>query len=152
MTILELVALLAAAVALLAAWRAHNDLKSVSARLDRLQSTLYESRSDARQGQTDLENRIASLDLAIQKTTGRLRFDPDRSLSDLFQTEPRAQAVLAAFHIGGCASCQVDENHSLAQAASERGADLDRVLAALNTLPANGGEPDLRIPNVRFEL
>ncbi len=81
-----------------------------------------------------------------------MRFDPGMSLTHLYEIEPRAQGVLAAFHIGGCASCAVDEDGTLADAVQERGADMDKVLAALNTLPANGGQADLRMPNVKFNI
>lgn len=151
MPILEISAILLAAVAIFIAWRATQEVKSMTAKLDRLQSTLFETRQEQRAQQEQVETKIASLDVSMQKATGKMRFDPNMQLTRLYETEPRAQAVLAAFHIGGCASCAVDEEGSLAQAVRERGADLDRVLTALNTLPANGGMTDLRMPNVRFD-
>lgn len=152
MPIPELVAVLLAAVAIFFAWRATLEIRALTAKLDRLQTTLYETRQDQRAQQEQTESRIAALDVAMQKATGKMRFDPNTPLTRLYEAEPRAQAVLAAFHIGGCASCAVDESGTLADAVSERGADLDRVLAALNTLPANGGHADLRMPNVNFKI
>lgn len=152
MPILEIFSILAAAVAILFAWRARQGIKTVTAKLDRLQSTVFETRQDQRAGQEKLESKLAGLDVAVQKATGNLRFDPNISLTRLYEAEPRAQAVLAAFHIGGCASCAVDEEGTLMDAVRERGADLDRVLTALNTLPENGGKGDLRMPNVRLEF
>lgn len=150
MPILEIFAVLVAAAAIFAAWRALGEIKAVTAKLDRLQTIVYETRQDQRAQQDQAQARIAALDVALQKATGKLRFDPNTPLVRLYESEPRAEAVLAAFHIGGCASCAVDENGTLADAVKERGADLDRVLAALNTLPANGGHADLRMPNVSF--
>ena len=76
----------------------------------------------------------------------------DITMRELLAQFPGAQrALFRRYHIGGCASCAVDEEGSLAQAVRERGADLDSVLTALNTLPANGGMNDLRMPNVRFD-
>lgn len=152
MPILEIVAILIAAVAIVAAWRVTQELRTLTGKLDRLQSTLYETRQDQRAQQEQVETKLAALDYATQKATGNLRFDPNIQLMSLYQTEPRAQAVLAGFHIGGCASCAVDENGTLAEAVRERGVDLDRVLKALNTLPYTGGGADLRLPNVRFEV
>ncbi len=152
MPILEIVAILIALAAGFIAWRATQDLKNVTAKLDRLQTTVYETRKDMKTQQQELENRIATLDVSMQKATGTLRFDPNQSLTHLFQVEPRAESVLAAFHIGGCADCAVDENGSLAQAVRERGADMDRILTALNMLPANGNPIELRMPNVKFEM
>lgn len=150
MPILEIFAIVVAATAIFMAWRAMQELKALTAKLDRLQSTLYETRQEQRTQQELTEGKIAALDVSVQRATGKMRFDPGVSLTRLYESEPRAQAVLAAFHIGGCASCAVDEEGSLAQAVSERGADLDKVLTALNTLPANGGAGDLRMPNVAF--
>lgn len=151
MPILELFALAISLVTIFVAWRAIQQVKQLTAKLDRLQTTLYETRQEQRAQQEQYEQRIAALDVSVQKATGNMRFDPSMSLTHLFQVEPRAQPVLAAFHIGGCASCAVDEDESLEHVVRERGADLDRVLAALNTLPAQNGDLDLRMPNVRFE-
>lgn len=151
MPILEIVAILLAAVAIFVAWRATQDLKTMTAKVDRLQTTLFETRQEQRAQQEQFETKIAALDVSMQKATGKMRFDPNTSLTRLYQIEPRAQAVLAAFHIGGCASCAVDEDGTLAQAVRERGANLDSILTALNTLPANGDVTDLRMPNVRFD-
>lgn len=152
MPFLEIFAVVVSFVAILFAWRAIGEIRTLTAKLDRLQSTLYETRQEQRVQQTQMEDKIAALDVSVQKATGNLRFDPNMTLAHLYQVEPRAQAVLATFHIGGCASCAVDEAETLTEAARERGANLDQVLTALNTLPANDGEIDLRVPNVRFEL
>lgn len=152
MPILEIIAIVVAAAAIFLAWRAIREIKSVTAKLDRLQSTVFETRREQRAGQEQMESKLAALDVSVQKATGTMRFDPNWKLTRLYQEEPRAEAVLAAFHIGGCASCAVDENGTLAQAVQERGADLDKILTALNTLPSNGGQADLRMPNVRFDI
>ncbi len=152
MPVLEIAAILLAAIAIFFARRARQDINSITTKLDRLQTTLYETRQEQRVQQEQVEAKIAALDLAVQQATGKLRFDPNTTLTRLYEIEPRAETVLAAFHIGGCASCAVDENGTLADAVRERGADLNKVLTALNTLPANGGSADLRMPNVRFDL
>lgn len=152
MPILEIFAVLLSTVAIYIGWRVTQAVKELTEKLDRLQSTVYETRQEQRAQQEQTAGKIATLDVAVQRATGKLRFDPNTSLTRLYESEPRAQGVLAAFHIGGCASCAVDEDGSLAQAVKERGADLDRVLTALNTLPASGGPGDLRMPNVQFEI
>lgn len=152
MPFLEIFAIVVSLIAILFAWRALGEIRTLTAKLERLQSTLYDTRQDQRAQQAQMENKIAALDVSVQKATGNLRFDPNITLAHLYQAEPRAQAVLAGFHIGGCASCAVDKDVTLAEAVQERGAELELVLTALNTLPANGEETDLRMPNVRFEL
>lgn len=148
---IEIGLLLVSLAALFVAWRALREMRALNAKMERLATTVYQARQDQRQKDDEIQNRVAALDVAIQHATGQLRFDPQLPLTELFEMEPRAQTVLAAFHIGGCASCAVDENSSLADAVRERGANLDRVLTALNALPANGGAADLRVPNVRFD-
>ena len=149
---LEVAAIVVATIAIGVAWRTTRALQALAAKLDRLQTNLFETRQEQRVQQAQMEQRVAALDVAVQKTTGALRFDPGTQLVRLYEMEPRAEAVLAAFHIGGCASCAVDEHSTLAEAVRERGADLDRVLTALNTLPENGVAANLRVPNVKFNL
>lgn len=151
MPILEIGLLVLSLGALLVAWRALAHVRAMTARLERLSSTLYETRQEQRQQDRAIQNQVAALDVQMQKMSGDIRFDPDAPLTELFAREPRAQNVLAAFHIGGCADCAVDENESLAEAVRARGADLNKVMTALNTLPANGKHTDLRVPNVRLE-
>lgn len=152
MPFLEIGLLCVALVALFVAWRALREIRALNAKTQRLMETLYQTRQEQRQKDVEIENRVAALDVALQKTTGQMRFDPQQPLDELFAQEPRAQNVLAAFHIGGCASCAVNEHTSLADAAKERGADLDAILAALNALPAPSAAPPLRAPNVKFEM
>lgn len=152
MPFIEIGLLVVSLVALLVAWRAWRELRALNAKMERLSETLYQTRQEQRQQDDEIQNRVAALDVALQQATGQMRFDPQQSLTELFEQEPRAQNVLAAFHIGGCASCAVDENASLADAVHARGADLERVLTALNALPANGGAAEMRAPNVKFEM
>jgi|SRR5581483_10060748 hypothetical protein len=152
MTFVEIALLLLTLAAMFVAWRALREIRALNAKLERVATTLYETRREQRAQDEEIENRVAALDVAMQKMTGQLRFDPNTPLTHLYEMEPRAANVLAAFHIGGCASCAVDENATLAEAVRARGADLDRVLTALNTLPANGSAPDLRVPNVQLHL
>lgn len=152
MPFVEIGLLIVSLVALLVAWRAWREMRALNGKMQRLSETLYQTRQEQHQKDAEIQNRVAALDVAVQKATGQLRFDPQQPLGELFEKEPRAQNVLAAFHIGGCASCAVDENTPLGDAVRERGADLDRVLTALNALPANGGAAELRAPNVKFEM
>lgn len=148
---IEIGMLLVSLVALFVGWRALREMRALNAKMERLAATVYQTRREQRQKDDEIQTHVAALDVAIQHATGRMRFDPQQSLTELFDNEPRAQNVLAAFHIGGCASCAVDENSSLADAARARGADLNSVLTALNALPADGATENMRVPNVRFD-
>ena len=152
MSIVELGLLLVTFVALGIAWRASKRAETLERKVERLQSSIFETRGDLRDTREELETRLSSLDLALKKSTGQLRFDPSIHLKDLFEIEPRAQGLLAAFHIGGCAHCAVDDGETLAEAVQQNGRNLDQVLAALNNLPPDGQSAEIRVPNVHFEF
>ncbi len=152
MTLLEVAILLVALVSLGVTWRARARVQQLDERVSRLLSTVYETRVEQRQLREEIERRLAKLDLAVKQNLGQTRFDPSIRLAELYQLDPRAQTVLAAFHIGGCDHCAVDERETLGEAAQQTGADLNRLLAALNNLPPDGQAPELRTPNVHFEI
>ena len=52
-------------------------------------------------------------------------------IADAIAIAPRIRDVLAQFHLGGCSSCAVNEEHTIEQAALSYGVDLDRLMAAL---------------------
>jgi hypothetical protein len=89
--ILEIVAIVAALAALLVAWRAQSQLKTMQAKLDRLQSTLYETRQEQRDAQSKAEQKLAALDVRVQKATGQMRFDPNLSLVRLYERSRAAR-------------------------------------------------------------
>jgi outer membrane murein-binding lipoprotein Lpp len=80
-----------------------------------------------------LRGEVRRLRVAV-RTGGSLRFTPDLRVDELADVHPDAPAVLASFHIGGCQSCAVAGDTTLAAAVQEKGANLDQVLAALNAL------------------
>jgi hypothetical protein len=71
---------------------------------------------------------------------------------------PQTEQVLAAFHLGGCSSCAVDPDVTLAEAGRQRGIDSAQLLASLNQLlgpasQANGASPKMvKVPNVQVEF
>jgi len=62
------------------------------------------------------------------------RFEPDTTFAEAFALHPDAQAVLAGYHIGGCNSCAVDADDTLADGAEQARVPLPELLAALNGL------------------
>jgi hypothetical protein len=152
MTLFEITSLALALVALGLAWRARQRNAELQDRLARALKTLYDTRGNFRALREEYDTKFSSLDVALKKASGELRIEPSLRLSDLYMLEPRAQSVLAAFHIGGCDSCAVDDHATLAEAAQQTGANLDRVLAALNNLPPDGQALELRAPNAHFEM
>lgn len=72
--------------------------------------------------------------------SGELRFTPNLLIDELDDIHPDATSVLASFQIGGCGgcggscSCGGGQAATLAEAAAEKGLDVNQVLAALNAL------------------
>jgi hypothetical protein len=90
------------------------------------------------------------------KLGGDIRFTKDLRIDELMDVHEAAPEVLAGFHIGGCASCSVEPDMTLEQAAQARGANLSAVLHSLNglldgqrTLPASSASGLLQIQNAR---
>ena len=61
-------------------------------------------------------------------------------IAEAIAIDPHVRDILAQFHLGGCSSCAINEEHTIEQAALSYGVDLDRLMVAL-TAPSNGQEP-----------
>jgi hypothetical protein len=71
---------------------------------------------------------------------------------------PQAGQVMAALHLGGCSSCAVEAESTLAAACAEQGVDLNGLLDNLNGLfSTNNGNGDrtaqpVKLPNVELNF
>jgi hybrid cluster-associated redox disulfide protein len=61
-------------------------------------------------------------------------------IGDAIAVEPRVREVLAQFHLGGCSSCAINEEHTIEQASVSYGVNLEHLMAALEGL-GNGQVP-----------
>ena len=61
-------------------------------------------------------------------------FHRDMSVGEAMKLHPQAVAVMAGFHLGGCSSCSISDNHILGDAARDYGINIDHLLTALNGL------------------
>ncbi|MSS73399.1 MAG: disulfide oxidoreductase [Candidatus Latescibacteria bacterium] len=61
-------------------------------------------------------------------------FHRDMSVGEAMNLHPQAVAVMAGFHLGGCSSCSISDNHILGDAARDYGINIDNLLTALNGL------------------
>jgi hybrid cluster-associated redox disulfide protein len=107
--------------------------------------SLRESLQDARRRLYLAQARLNELESAVQKEMQSLRavvrqqigsavFEPTMRIAEAIAVDPRVRDVLAQFHLGGCSSCAINEEHSIAQAALSYGIDVGRLMAALETL------------------
>lgn len=77
---------------------------------------------------------ISELRAEIKRQSGVPYFHKDMTIGEALRLHPVAQTVMAGFHLGGCSSCDIKEDHILGAAAKDYGIDLDRLLEALNGL------------------
>ncbi len=72
--------------------------------------------------------------IEIKKANGELRFTPDMVIAEAIAIDSRVRDVMAQFHIGGCSSCAVSGEETLAEGARSHGVDPEALLAALNAM------------------
>jgi hybrid cluster-associated redox disulfide protein len=77
---------------------------------------------------------LAGLKAEMRRQSGAPYFHKDMTIGQALKLHPLAQTVMAGFHLGGCSSCDIKEDHILGAAAKDYGIDLDRLLEALNGL------------------
>jgi hybrid cluster-associated redox disulfide protein len=102
---------------------AQRRLYLAQARLNELESTVQKEQQVRRS-------------LMRQQSGGPL-FEASMKIADALAIDPRIRDVLAQFHLGGCSSCAINEEHTIEQAAMSYAIDLDRLMAALTTF-SNG--------------
>lgn len=140
-TVLSVIALIAAAAALGSAWKLQQELAQATRRLDRYNRALFDANDELRRLREELNEKAAALRVELRKATGTLRFEPSTTVREAGQIHPQAGEVLAGFHLGGCSSCAVEPDGTLAQVCDEKGVPVEQLLGTLNLLvaaPANG--------------
>jgi hypothetical protein len=87
-----------------------------------------------------MQKELQSLRAAISRQTGGAAFDPAMRVADAIAIDPHVRDVLAQFHLGGCSSCAIDEEQTIAQAALGSGVDVGQLMATLDSL-SHGQQP-----------
>ena len=151
------VALLVGAVALFLAWRCSRNVRALKERNDRLTSQILELRLEMHRATEAHEQTFDELRYELMRQAGNLKVTEDMTVDQVTALHPHAADVLAAFHVGGCASCVVDGSTRLEEAIAANGDPLQPVLVALNDLVTEGAggimtEERLRTPNVQLAL
>jgi len=156
---MEYLALALGLVGILMAWSANRKNKALNERIAQTNSRVYTLRREIQEKQEQAAQEIMALKFELLKLKGDLKVTPQTRIGELALMHPQAMQVLAGFHLGGCASCGIDERQSLAEAAAVNGRELEPILVALNNLvgeSANGNgqvAPDrLRAPNVQLHF
>lgn len=158
-TAMTILALLIGLAALAYAWLVRQDLDKATGRLDRYNRALYDANDQIRRLQESHAATVADLRAEIAISSGKAAFRPAMTVRESYALHPQAQEILAAYHMGGCSSCALELNDTLAQACANAGIDVGQVMKDLNLLlagqPTNGhatGMHRLKLPNLTLEM
>ncbi|OGG56861.1 MAG: hypothetical protein A3F84_10735 [Candidatus Handelsmanbacteria bacterium RIFCSPLOWO2_12_FULL_64_10] len=77
---------------------------------------------------------LSRVQTELRRREGGPAFHGDMSVGEAMKLHPQAAAVMAGFHLGGCSSCNISDNHILGDAARDYGVHIDHLLTALNGL------------------
>jgi hypothetical protein len=153
-------ALLVALVAIGYAWKLQQELTTITRRLDRYNRVLFDTGDELRRLREELAETTAQLRVEIKRRgsgqSNEPLFQPTTTIREAGLLHPQAQQLMAGLHLGGCSSCAVEPEMTLAQACAEHNVDLANLLQNLNLLVGgnNGGAaerpPLLKLPNIEI--
>lgn len=176
-TLLAWIGLIVALGAGFYAWKLSHELDTARTRLDRYNKALFDVNDEVRNLRAQLAERTGMLQVEIMRRTGTPAFTPEMTVHEAHLLHPQAAEVLAGFHLGGCSSCAVEDEDTLAMVCSQSGVPVEQVVASLNVLlgdavyrpgangngsnggngyAGNGNKPyvpaPVKLPNVEFEI
>lgn len=157
-TLISVIALLLGLGAAAYAWKLQQELQVATRRLDRYNRSLFDANDELRKLREELTAALSGLRAEVRLAKGtQAVFDPQMTVRDAMAIHPQVEQILAAFHLGGCSSCAVDADDTLAAICQENGRDLTQVLQNLNLLvnPAQsqmGSVQPVKVPNVEFSF
>jgi hypothetical protein len=106
-----------------------------------LQRRLYVAQARLNEMENLMRQELQTLRALVRRQSGGPRFDSTMKVADAIAIDPRVRDVFARFHLGGCSSCAIDEERTIAQTAMSYGVDLDRLMDALAALSGGQGPP-----------
>ena len=117
------------------AWKLQQELQTATHRLDRYNRALFAANDEIRKVRDELTAALAQVRAERRLPQGVVTpFAPQMKVHEAVAIHPQAEQILAAFHLGGCNSCAVDSNDTLADICREQGRDLTNLLQNLNLL------------------
>ena len=158
--IVSYIAFVLALAAVILAWNLYRKNGELKERIAQVNSRVYHLRREMLEAQEKAGLQLTELKFQLLQLKGELKITPEMKVGEVVALHPQAGQVLAAFHLGGCSSCSVDNNQSLAEAAALNSRELPPILVALNGLLAenagdrNGPVPaeSLKTPNVELHF
>jgi len=156
---MTIVTLLVALSALVYAWLVRQDLDKATGRLDRYNRALYDANDQIRRLEESYAATVAELRAEIALSSGKAAFRPSMTVRESYALHPQAQEILAAYHMGGCSSCAVELDDTIATVCANAGTDVGQVLKDMNLLLAgqatNGhtnGIQRVKLPNLTLDM
>lgn len=153
---LSVLALIVALLALAYAWKLNLELNTAIRRLDRYNKALFDANDEIRRLRAEFTESTTELRVAIKRGQGAVAFTPTTTVREAQLLHPQAGQILATFHLGGCNSCAVEPNDTLAQICAEHGQDVGLLIENLNCLlPLGNGHhtstsKSIKLPNVEL--
>lgn len=155
-TFLSILALIVGMLALAYAWKLNQELNTATRRLDRYNKALFDAGDELRRLRSEVGESTAQLRVAIKQSQGEITFAPTTTVREAQLLHPQAAQILAGFHLGGCNSCAVEPNDTLAQVCAEQGQDVGLLINNLNRLMPQGNghhtstPQPVKLPNVEL--
>jgi hybrid cluster-associated redox disulfide protein len=69
-----------------------------------------------------------------ETTSNQKHFTPDMTVAEAMAVHPRVREVFAAFHLGGCAHCAINQYETIGQVCQGYGVDVDTLIEVLDSL------------------
>jgi hybrid cluster-associated redox disulfide protein len=113
--------------------------RSLRDTLRETQRRLYLAQARLNELESTVQKDLQALRSLLRRQSGGPLLESSMKIADAIAIDPRIRDVFAQFHLGGCSSCAINEEHTIEQAAMSYGVDLDRLMAALTAF-SNGQE------------
>jgi hybrid cluster-associated redox disulfide protein len=104
------------------------------------QRRLYLAQARLNELESTVQKELQALRSLMRRQSGDPLFEPSMKIAEAIAIDPHVRDILAQFHLGGCSSCAINEEHTIEQAAMSYGVDLDRLMVVLAT-SSNGQQP-----------
>ena len=152
---MEIIALIAAVLALIVAFFAMRRAGALAERADRAANSVLELRSALNETNEKLDSALNDLRFEQRRQAGETIFTPKMTIAEALQIHPRVSDVLASFHLAGCSHCAVSDVDTIEGACQTYGIDQAALMGALNDLAggtSGGSAGPAKTPNVKVSF
>src|ERR671924_53962 len=94
-----------------------------------MQRRLYLTQARLNETESMVQQELQTLRAVVRRQSGGPLFESTMKIADAIAIDPRVRDVLAQFHLGGCGSCAINEEHTIEQAAANYGVNLEPLMA-----------------------